>query len=140
MGDGKIPEWYANDPRFKDRREMAIKHAEELDSHVVPWLKERTKEEFFDIARKNHLPFTPIRNIADVVSDPHFEERTFFVDVDHPETGTLRYPGAPFRLSKTPWKVKRHAPLLGQHNEEIFCDYLGYSKEDFEQLKLDSVI
>ncbi len=140
IGGGKVPDWYANDARFKDRREMNLKWADELDAHLLPWLKELTKEEFFTIARKNHLPFTPIRNIADVLSEPHFKERPFFIDIEHPETGTLKYPGAPFRLSKTPWKVKSYAPLLGQHNEEIFCGCLGFSKGDLDLLRDKEVI
>jgi len=140
MGDGKIPDWYANDPRFQDRREMAIHWADELDSHIVPWLKKLTKEEFFTIARENHLPFTPVQNIADVLNDPHFKERPFFIDVEHPETGVLRYPGPPFRLSKTPWKIRNPAPLLGQHNEEIFCDRLRFTKKELERFQLDGVV
>ncbi|RLG33495.1 hypothetical protein DRN98_03835 [Methanosarcinales archaeon] len=140
MGGGKIPDWYANDPRFKDRREMAIKYGEELDNRIIPWLMKHTKKEFFAIARENHLPFTPVQDIGEVMNEEQFKERPFFVDVDHPETGTLRYPGAPFRLSETPWKIKGHAPLLGQHNEEILSNYLGYSREEIEQLREDEII
>lgn len=140
IGNGKIPDWYANDTRFKDRREMAIKWADELDNHIVPWLKEHTQEEFFSLARENHLPFTPVRNVADVINDQHFKERPFFIDVEHSETGVLRYPGAPFRLSSTPWKVKTPAPSLGQHNEEIYCGRLKYSKKKFEQFQRDGII
>ncbi|MBE0481716.1 MAG: CoA transferase, partial [Dehalococcoidia bacterium] len=54
---------------------------------------------------------------------------------DHPSAGALKYPGAPYKLSRTPWKLRQGAPLLGQHNEEIYCKRLGYSREELVRLR-----
>ena len=61
------------------------------------------------------------------------------VDVEHPVTGNFKYPGAPFRAEEMPWQVKRAAPLLGQHNEEVY-GALGYTKEDLVRLRETGVI
>ena len=69
-----------------------------------------------------------------------FETRGYFVDIDHPEIGTARYPGAPYRFSETEWRIVRPAPLLGQHNGDIFCGRLGYSRQDLENLKAEGIV
>jgi crotonobetainyl-CoA:carnitine CoA-transferase CaiB-like acyl-CoA transferase len=79
-------------------------------------------------------------NMADEVNDPHLKAREFFVAVDRKEVGKLRYPGAPYKLHDAPWALKRPAPLLGEHNEEIYSKRLGYTKEDLTVLKGAGVI
>ena len=78
-------------------------------------------------------------SVDEVMNDPHYLERGFFVEIDHPNTGKLRYPGAPFRPSETPWQPGR-APLLGEHNEEIYCRRLGVAAEDLAQLKEEGIV
>ena len=62
------------------------------------------------------------------------------MEVDHPEAGPIRYPGAPFKMGETPWQIRRPAPLLGQDNEEILVGILDYSKKDLLRLEQDGVI
>ena len=62
------------------------------------------------------------------------------MDVDHPEAGKVRYPGPPFRFSKTPWEIERRAPMLGEHNSEIYCGRLGYLKNDLVQFRRAGII
>ena len=140
MGDGEVPDWYANDPRFKDRREISLKYADEMDALLAPWLMSHTKEEIYSLCRERRIPFAPVKNIKEVVNDPHLEVREYFVEVEHPATGPLKYPGAPYKLSQTPWKVDNPAPLLGEHNEEVYCQRLGYSREELSQLRRGGVI
>jgi len=135
VGEGDVPEWYAKDPRFKDRLQMSWKYADELDRLLAPWLMAHTKEEIFQLCQEKRIPFTPVRNIKEVVEERHLKEREYFVDIDHPETGVLKYPGAPYKFSETPWRINRPAPLLGQHNEEIYCKRLGYSRRDLVQMR-----
>ena len=140
MGDGEVPDWYANDPRFKDRREISLKYADEMDALLAPWLMSHTKEEIYSLCRERRIPFAPVKNIKEVVNDPHLEVREYFVEVEHPATGPLKYPGAPYKLSQTPWKVDNPAPLLGEHNEEVYCQRLGYPREELSQLRRGGVI
>ena len=72
-------------------------------------------------------------------SDPQFQAREFFVDVAHPVAGNLVYPGAPFKLSASQWKVGR-APVIGEHNRDIYCDMLGYTNQDLAKFSEAGVI
>jgi crotonobetainyl-CoA:carnitine CoA-transferase CaiB-like acyl-CoA transferase len=133
------PEWM-KDERFRNRIMMAMEHADELDALVQAWLIDHTKEEVFDICREKQITFAPIRDVAEVARDPHFEERLYFIDIDHSEAGKLRYPGAPYKMSETEWRLGKPAPLLGEHNEEIYKGRLGYSMEDIKKLQESGVI
>ncbi len=140
LGDGQVPEWYSSDPRFQDRREISLKYADEMDGRLAPWLNTHTKQEIYKLCLEKRVPFAPVRNMEEVVNDAHLKVREYFVEIDHPAAGKFKYPGAPGRLSETPWTVDSPAPLLGQHNEEIYCKRLGYSKEDLESLRTGGVI
>ena len=119
---------------------MGTEYPEEVDNLIIPWLKERTKEELFLLFRRDHIPSAPIRTIDELVEDPQLKAREFFVEADHKEAGMLKYPGAPFKLSKTPWAIEHSAPLLGEHNEEVFVKRLGYSMEELVRLRRAGII
>lgn len=74
------------------------------------------------------------------MKSPQFEAREYFVEIEHPEAGVLKYPGALAKLSKTPWSVDRPAPLLGEHNQEVYCRRLGYTPEELVVLRRTGVI
>src|SRR5207248_607976 len=76
----------------------------------------------------------------DLVDDPHFRAREYFVEVYHPETGALRYPGAPFKMSETPWAIRRPAPRLGEHNREGYGGRLGLRRQDLEEYRAEGLI
>ena len=133
------PGW-ASDPRFQDRLKMNELYADELDAHIGSWLKERTKSELSQIFYEHGVPFTPVNNVADFVNDPHLEARGFFVEVEHPQAGVLKYPGKPYHFSGTPWMVRRPAPLLGQHNMEVYGGLLDYDRQQLVQLRQSGVI
>lgn len=133
------PEWMG-DPRFRDRIMMAWQYADEVDALVEVWLIDHTKEEIFEICRERQITFAPVRSIDEVARDPHFEARGYFVEIDRPHTGVLKYPGAPYQLSETPWLLKKPAPLLGQHNEDVYCGRLGYSKDDLIKMREGGII
>jgi crotonobetainyl-CoA:carnitine CoA-transferase CaiB-like acyl-CoA transferase len=82
----------------------------------------------------------PIQTAAEILADPQLQERGFFVDVEHPEARTLRHPGAPFVMSETPFEIRRPAPLLGQHNEEVYCGELGLSRDELLSLQARGIV
>lgn len=104
-----------------------------------PWLMERTRKEIWEACQKANILSGPIFHSEDLLNDPHYRERGYWQEIEHPEVGQLLYPGAPYRSEIMPWKVKRPAPLLGQHNEEVY-GALGYSKEDLLRLQKEGVI
>jgi crotonobetainyl-CoA:carnitine CoA-transferase CaiB-like acyl-CoA transferase len=77
--------------------------------------------------------------VAEVRAWEQTRARGFFAELDHAEAGTQVYPTAPYRFSKTPWSG-RPAPLLGQDNEQVYCEGLGYSRQDLERLSASGAI
>jgi len=120
---------------FIERRD----HIEELTAIIMGWTTEHDKMEIYEKAAKMRTPWAPVLNTKELFESPQYKARGFFVEIEHPITGSLRYPGAPFRMSETPWQVER-APLLGEHNEEIYCKKLGYSRMELTRLKSQGVI
>ena len=66
---------------------------------------------------------------------PQLEERGYFAEIEHPVMGRLRVPGEMFRLPECPWSLRRTAPMLGQHNKEVYCEELGLSQGELVNLR-----
>jgi len=88
------------------------------DEVLYPWLLTRTRQEAMEAAEANKWPVTALNLPVELLDDPHFTERAFLVEVDHPATGPVRQPGPPFRMDDG-WKIRRPAPLLDQHGDEV---------------------
>lgn len=121
------PKWLVpaaqSDPILKD----------EFETFYLNWLMQHTKQDIMNIAQNNRVPCVVLQDISEVVADNHLNERGFFVELNHPVVGKLRYPGHAFLMSETPFHVVRSAPLLGQHNNGIYSE-LGYSDEEVAKL------
>lgn len=113
------PAW-ADDPRFQDRLKMNEMYADELDGLIAAWLSTQTKDELFQKFYDFGVPFTPVNTAADFLDHPHLKARRFFVEVEHREAGSLRQPGPPYKFTKTPCRIRRPAPLLGEHDGNAF--------------------
>lgn len=133
------PSW-ADDPRYQNRYRMGKEYPEEVDELLRPWLMERTKEEIFAFCRQHQIPFAAVRDVAEVAEDPHLASRGFFVEIDHPEAGRLKYPGRPYQFSGSFGAPMTSAPRLGEHNEPVYCRLLGYSREDLVGWRRTGVI
>ena len=101
---------------------MHEEYPDEVNALLIPWLKEHTAEELFQICLKRRIPLVPIYRISDLVNHPHLKQRNFFVELDHSEGGRLKYPLGPCQFSKTNWQMEHPAPLLGQHNDRFFVN------------------
>jgi len=129
----------AAEPRFNSLATIGAQ-AKELHGVLEPWLKTRGKWEVFHTAQKRGIPTSPIPTPDEVVNWTHLKERQAFIEVEHPEGGTVKIPGPPFReQGKLPWSLRR-APLLGEHTEAVLCGQLGYSKEDLERMRNAGII
>ena len=93
----------------------------------------------FHAAQELRLPLTLVPNMEQVLELEQHREREYFARAEHPKAGVLTYPGAPFKLSKTPWDAGR-APLLGEHNEEVYCGRLGLSGDELARLRGQGVV
>lgn len=112
-----------------------------VDERLRAFLKSHTKQELYDGAQQRRLQLSMVSTIEDLLENPQLEALGYFVYVKHPELGaTLKYPGAPYHLSETPWRIRERAPLIGEHNLEIYEKELGLSREELTLLRQGGVI
>ena len=140
VGDGKVPQWYASDDRFKDRSKAGMEYADVLDDLLSPWLLSHTRQEIFSRCREKHVPFTPVRNMDEVVNCEHLNNRRYFETIQCAEADPFKCPGPPVRFSESKWNLNQTAPSLSEHNNSVYCDHLGYSKDRVAQLEKMGVI
>jgi crotonobetainyl-CoA:carnitine CoA-transferase CaiB-like acyl-CoA transferase len=96
--------------------------------------------DFFAGAQRAGLAVGAIYAPEEAFEDPQFRARGFPVRVEHPELGrTVRYPGAPYRFEKTPWRISRRAPLLGEHNAEVLGE-VAVGDAELEALRREGVV
>jgi crotonobetainyl-CoA:carnitine CoA-transferase CaiB-like acyl-CoA transferase len=108
-------------------------HADYINAQVTSYTSRFLKEDLAELLQKEGIPGLPVNSPRDFMKDPHIQARGFFSNVTHPVLGSFPQPGSPFicdgkRAAPTP------APLLGQHNDEVFCGELGIDKKDLEVL------
>jgi crotonobetainyl-CoA:carnitine CoA-transferase CaiB-like acyl-CoA transferase len=123
------PPW-AEEARYRDRRQITEQYPHEVDALMAPWLMLRDKATIFAETQAQRIPAGPVNTMRDVREDAHLHSRQYFVSVERDDTGPLTHPGAPYRLSQTPWSIRRPAPRLGEHNNEIYGGRLGVSREE----------
>jgi crotonobetainyl-CoA:carnitine CoA-transferase CaiB-like acyl-CoA transferase len=128
------------DEKWRDP-ELRHKEVEHIIEVLELWTKEHTVGELMEQGQLMHLPWAAVNSIRNLSENPQLLERGFFVEVAHPEQGdSFVYPGAPYRLSRTPWRILRRAPLIGEHNQEIFGGELGFSMAEIADLVSEGVI
>ncbi len=100
-----------------------------------------TKSELHEEAMKRELMLWPMNDIKGLMEMPQLRARNFWVDIEHPELGdAITYPGAPVQTSEGYWHIRRRAPLIGEHNDEVYMEELGLSRNDYAQLQQDGII
>ena len=108
-----------------------------------------TKAEIMEESVEKSILMMPANDAKGVMESPQFKARGFFTQVAHPELASLSsvedgqaitYPGLPVQVSGLPYRVQRRAPLIGEHNEEVYIGELGLSREELARLKANKVI
>jgi crotonobetainyl-CoA:carnitine CoA-transferase CaiB-like acyl-CoA transferase len=127
-----------HDPKF-NTIEARHDNCKELVSILDKKFATKTRAEWMEIFQKEDVIFTPVQSSSEVFKDPQALANKYIVDVDHPVWGKIKMLGFPWTFAETPASVRREAPELGQHTEEILLE-LGYSWEDIAQLKDEEVI
>lgn len=82
----------------------------------------------------------PVYNMVDIANDLHYHEREMIQEINDKDMGPVYMPGIVPKLSKTPGQIKWSCPAIGEHNEEIYRQYLGLSEDEYESYKADGVI
>lgn len=135
MGD---PEW-ADLDLFQDMF-MRAQNADVIYPFIEEWTMQHGKMEIMEKCQAAGCPITAVFTVAEAAEHPHLAARDYFVDIEHPELGKIKNLGAPFKLPASPGGPSQAAPLLGQHNNEVYGDILGLSTEDIDQLKTDGAL
>jgi crotonobetainyl-CoA:carnitine CoA-transferase CaiB-like acyl-CoA transferase len=132
------PKWAEDEKfsKFSGRR----KHTAELGRRMGEEMKNATKEEIYHGGQAKGVPSAMVCSAADVANCPQYKARRFFVEMKHPEAGNVLFPRGPYVFSQTPWSLQYPAPLLGQHNEEVYCGLLGYTQKDLLEMRRAGVI
>ena len=123
----------AADPRYASaasRRE----HRAELDAATGELTAARDKEALFHELQAAGVCAAPVRDALEILADPQLNARNWFREIHMPTVGTHRYPGYLFKMRNTSDEVRLPPPRLGEHNEEVYLDLLGYSREEYEAL------
>jgi crotonobetainyl-CoA:carnitine CoA-transferase CaiB-like acyl-CoA transferase len=123
----------ASDPRFAEMRDR-VKHNDELEAIIYAWAADQEKREVYRRAVNLRAPVAYVHTLEDLLESPQLTERDYFQEVEHPVAGRLTYPGPPFRMSETPWRPGR-APLLGEHNDEVYLGDLALPPEEYRELR-----
>lgn len=141
-------EWMDSDGQAGDlndeqwlRRDHDMAHLKHVFEQIEAWAKAHSGYELFHQGQKRRLEAAPINDIPAMMNDPHLHARSFFVEVEHPEQGrSFVYPGAPYDFQETPWRIRRRAPRLGEHNVEVYEQTLGLSRQQFLGLEENGVV
>lgn len=131
------PEW-ASLEIFQDR----VTRGQNYDA-LFPFLQEWAANwkvaDLYRAGQKRRICFAPVNTMADLLTSEHLKAREFFTQISHQIAGTFTYPGAPFKPSEGGWTMHRPAPMLGQHNHEVY-GRLGLSQNEIDELKQQGVI
>jgi len=125
------PQWLA-DPRFASNAER-MKNLDALTAVMNERIHGWKMKDLLAALDAAGVPCGPINSIADVAADPHALAREMVVELEHPRAGRTRALGLPVKLSRTPGKVARPAPLLGQHTREVLEEF-GFSASEVDAL------
>jgi len=128
------------DPKFATRASRND-NWEELRDLVAPKLMQWNNLDLMRETMARGLVIGLVQSPEQVVESPHLAERDFFVELDHPEVGTLKYPGPGFLFDGVnPMQATRGAPRLGEHNVDVYCGRVGLSNEELARLRTVGVV
>ena len=128
-----------DDDRFRTPSARLV-NAEELGRILDEYFIRQNKYDMFYGSHERRFIFGVIQSPEEVLNDPQFAHRGYFVEHEHPDMGTLKFPGAPFNMESTPWQTGSPAPAVGQHNGGVLGQGLGYTATRQAQLRSQGVI
>ena len=128
-----------DDPRFKTNADR-VAHMDETDHVVSAWTQTLGKMEVFAITKQHRIPCAPVRDVGEVMHDPHMHERGMLESIEHDEIGPIIVPTSPLRFHGADRVVTTPSPKLGQHNADVYGGWLGLSPYEIADLLQSGVI
>ncbi|MBM3572105.1 MAG: CoA transferase [Alphaproteobacteria bacterium] len=127
------------EPRFKTMRDR-VRCMDEIDDMVGLWTRARDRQALFDLLVAHRVPCAPVRELREVVHDPHLHERGMLLEVDHPTYGKIVVCRSPLNFPDLPRPDYRVSPACGADNARILGGRLGLSAAELDALRRDAVI
>ena len=122
------PSW-AKDELFSTL-EYRLENGDELDSLIEEWTQTKSQQDILKILRDSEVPVGILMDPKDLLEDEHLNERSFWVSMEgHPHLSDVKFEGQPIGLSRTPWKYRLPAPIMGGYNEHVLGDLLGNTSD-----------
>jgi crotonobetainyl-CoA:carnitine CoA-transferase CaiB-like acyl-CoA transferase len=112
------PDLIRRDPRFASQESRTI-YAEDMGRFIAEKLKTRTTQDWLDSLVKLDIPASPVNSMEDLLVDPHLEAVDMFETVEHPTEGPIKIARFPVKFAKSPASIRRHAPNLGEHTDDV---------------------
>jgi CoA:oxalate CoA-transferase len=133
--------YIAADPYMMPRlmKGMGVESLETTEE-LREWVSNHNVNDILEALVAESIPVAPVLQIDQTLEDLHVKARGIIQEMEHPTAGKVRSPGFPVKMSRTPGTVRLPAPQLGQHNEEVLTQLLGYTKEQVADLKKAGVI
>jgi crotonobetainyl-CoA:carnitine CoA-transferase CaiB-like acyl-CoA transferase len=129
------------DPKYQDPAVITANTSHIIDGLVAGFIASLPAEEVYHRAQERGFTWGAVRAPEQLLDDPHLHDRGFWKQVEHPELGrSFTYPGEAAIYNGSPWKISRRAPLIGEHNVEIFCGELRLSRNELSVLAENQVI
>jgi crotonobetainyl-CoA:carnitine CoA-transferase CaiB-like acyl-CoA transferase len=141
--EGMAPDWLVKYDWLNDFDMSRVTQEEiyRVEQTFIDFFQTKTKDELLEQAIKRDIQLVPVATAEDICSSEQWKARNLWVDVEHDELdSTITYPGLFRSFSETPGIINRRAPLIGEHNVNVYEDELGYTKEELSVLRSAGVI
>jgi len=128
-----------DDPRFQDLK-TRVAHIDEVDDLVSQWTRQRTKAALVEILLAHRVPHAPVRDLNEVINDPHMHQRGSLRWIDHPQYGRIVVQNSPIRYEGLPPMPPVPSSPLGAQNRDVYCAWLGVSEQELDELRQDGIV
>ena len=129
------------DERYNDRFILRGEHGPHIEELVEAWTLTHTRQEITEWGQANHHPWGPVSTAAELLDNQQLWDRGFYREMPEQSIDKkLVYPGAPYKMSESGWRLFSTAPWVGQHNQQVYCEVLGLSQEELQELTAAGVI
>jgi benzylsuccinate CoA-transferase BbsE subunit len=129
------------DPKYQNPAVIAASTSHIIDDLVACFIASLPAEEVYHAAQERGFTWAAVRTPEALFEDGHLKDRGFWKEVEHPELGkSFTYPGEAAIYNGSPWRISRRAPLVGEHNADVYCGELGLSRGELVALAESGVI
>jgi crotonobetainyl-CoA:carnitine CoA-transferase CaiB-like acyl-CoA transferase len=129
----------SDDERFTSMA-ARVAHVDEVDEVVLGYTRRHPTAALFEHLRGEGVPCAPVKDLPEVVADPHLHERGMLQEIEHPEMGPITVFSNPLRFDGAPAPAVEPSPRLGEHNREVLCGWLGLDDERYAELERSGVL